>query len=100
MKLKDVDNNDIVLTINPKHCYYKDGKSPYQSDEMGWILYTMKDGDEVENTFPQEPWELSLAIEQIIEYNDPNVEIIHRNTSTSNLSKEKGNKSKVEKGKR
>ena len=100
MKLKDADNNDIVLTINPKHCYYKDGKSPYQSDEMGWILYTMKDGDEVDDLFPQEPWELSLAIEQIIEYNDPNVEIIHRNTSTSNLSKEKGNKSKVEKGKR
>ena len=47
----------------------------------------MIDGDRVDDLFSQEPWELSLAIEQIMDYKDPNVEIIHPNTSTSNQSK-------------
>ena len=50
----------------------------------------MKDRDGVDDLLLQEPWELSLVLEKIIDYNDPNVEILRRNTSTSNLSKQKG----------
>ena len=37
----------------------------------------MKDGMKINDINEHEPWELNLVIDQIMEYNDPNIEIIH-----------------------
>ena len=36
----------------------------------------MKEEMDIDDVLAQEPWELQVTIEQIIEYGDPNVEII------------------------
>ena len=72
---KDHDENEI-LTINPKHCCYKDGKPPFSSGECGTVLYALKEEMDIDDVLAQEPWELQVTIEQIIEYGDANVEII------------------------
>ena len=75
MKFRHDDNNDI-LTVNPRHCCYKDGKPPFPSGECGTVLYAMKEGMEIDDVVAQEPWELQVTIEKIVEYGDANVEII------------------------
>ena len=67
------------MTINPEHCFYKDGSSE-QDDEYGLILYAMKEGTKVDDLEEQEPWELPLTIEQIVEYGDSSIEIITNKT--------------------
>ena len=74
LKFRD-DDNDVILTINPKYCFYKDVKAPNKAEYV-YILYSMKDGDDVDDLVMQEPLELNFVIEQIMEYSDPNVEII------------------------
>ena len=79
MKFIDPDNNDAVMTVNPEHCCYKDGSGDYKG-EYGLILYAMEEGMKVDDTNEQEPWELPLTIEQIVEYGDSSIEIITNKT--------------------
>ena len=79
LKFIDPDNNDAVMTVNPEHCCYKDGSEDYKG-EYGLILYAMEEGMEVDDVKEQEPWELPLTIEQIVEYGDSSIEIITNKT--------------------
>ena len=76
LKFRDDDNMNVVLTVNPRYCCYKDGKPPFAKGEYGTVLYVMEEGMEIDDLLAQEPWELQVTNEQIAEYGDPNVEII------------------------
>ena len=98
LKFRD-DDNDVILTINPKYCFYKDGKAPNKG-QYGYILYSMKDGDDVDDLVMQEPWEFNPVIEQIMEYNDPNVEIIPLPNSGGKKKENDSEKESVETNKK
>ena len=49
LKFRDDDNNDAVLTVNPRYCCYNDGKPPFPSGECGTVLYTMKEGIDIDD---------------------------------------------------
>ena len=93
------DDNGVILTINPKYCFYKDGKAPNKG-QYGYILYSMKDGDDVDDLVMQEPWELDVVIEQIMEYSDPNVEIISQTNSGGKKKQNDSEKESVEANKK
>ena len=49
---EDHDENEI-LTVNPRHCCYKDGNPPFPSGEYGTILYVMKEGMDIDDVLAQ-----------------------------------------------
>ena len=88
LKFRD-DDHDEILTVNPRHCCYKDGKPPFPSGECGTVLYAMKEEMDIDDVLAQEPWELQVTIEQIIEYGDPNVKIITTKSGEASKSPRK-----------
>ena len=85
MKVKDLDEDNVVLTFSETSAVFEDGKGPSNINRnKGYYLYAMKEGVS-ENDFEQmEQWTITEANREISKFENAAVQIIYKPKSSSN----------------
>ena len=85
MKVKDLDEENVVLTFSETSAFFEDGKGPSNIHRTkGYYLYAMKEGVS-ENDFEQmEQWPITEANREISKFENAAVQMIYKPKSSSN----------------
>ena len=88
LKVKDLDQDTVVLTFSETSAVFEDCKGPSNIHRAkGYYLYAMKEGVS-ENDFEQmEQWPITEANREISNFENAAVQMIYKPKSSSNFKK-------------
>ena len=85
MKVKDLDEDNVVLTFSETSAVFEDGKGPSNKHRTkGYYLYAMKEGDSKNDFEQMEQWAIADANREIFNFENAAVQMMYKPKSSSN----------------
>ena len=85
MKVKDLDENNVVLIFSETSAFFEDGKGPSNIHRAkGYYLYAMKEGVSVNDFEQMEQWAITDGNREISNFENTAVQMMYKPKSSSN----------------